>query len=78
MPLKSNNINYYFIIRGGCNKKLLILNNLQCHYYEYSNKRKSTARLGRLSAPRGARPRSFQHEAMLHDEKSPVTFPLTL
>ena len=78
MPLKSNNINYYFIIRGVCNKKLLILNNLQCHYYEYSNKRKSTARLGRLSAPRGARPRSFHHEAMLHDEKSPTIFPLTL
>ena len=78
MPLKSNNINYYFIIRGGCNKKLLILNNLQCHYYEYSNKRKSTARLGRLSAPRGARPRPFHHEAMLHDEKSPTIFPLTL
>ena len=61
-----------------CNKKLLVLNNLQCHYYEYSNKRKSTARLGRLTAPRGARPRSFHHEAMLHDEKSPTTFPLTL
>ena len=36
------------------------------------------ARLGRLTAPRGARPRSFHHEAWLHDEKSPVTFPLTL
>ena len=30
------------------------------------------------TAPRGARPRSFHHEAWLHDEKSPVIFPLTL
>jgi len=41
-------------------------------------KEKVLARLGRLSAPRGARPRSFHHEAMLHDEKSPTIFPLTL
>ena len=30
------------------------------------------------TAPMGARPRSFHHEAWLHDEKSPTTFPLTL
>ena len=41
-------------------------------------KEKVLARLGRLTAPRGARPRSFHHEARLHDEKSLVTFPLTL
>ena len=59
MPLKSNNINYYFIIRGGCNKKLLVLNNLQCHYYEYSNKRKSAARLGRLRLQGALAPANF-------------------
>ena len=62
---------YYYII--GC------LN----HFFfrqekETLHQRKSTARLGRLTAPRGARPSSFHHEAMLHDEKSPVYFPLTL
>ena len=41
-------------------------------------KEKVLARLGRLTAPKGARPRSFHHEATLHGEKSPTTFPLTL
>ena len=39
-------------------------------------KEKVLARLGRLSAPRGARPRSFHHEAMLHGEMSGVRAPL--
>jgi len=47
---------YYYII--GC------LN----HFFfsqekETLHQRKSAARLGRLTAPRGARPRSFHHEA---------------
>ena len=62
---------YYYIIR------------CMNHFFfsqkkETLHQRKSAARLGRLTAPRGARPRSFHHEAMLHDEKSPTTFPLTL
>ena len=62
---------YYYII--GC------LN----HFFFWQEKetlhqRKSACSLRSPAAPMGARPRSFHHEAWLHDEKSPVTFPLTL
>ena len=39
----------------------------------YTQKRKSAARLGRLRLQGALALRSFHHEAMLHDEKSPVT-----
>ena len=42
-------------LKGVCNKKLLVLNNLQCHYYEYSNKRKSACS---LRSPIGSKGRS--------------------
>ena len=45
---------------------------------ETLHQRKSACSLRSPAAPRGARPRSFHHEARLHDEKSLVTFPLTL
>ena len=45
---------------------------------ETLHQRKSACELRSPAAPRGARPRSFHHEARLHDEKSLVTFPLTL
>ena len=62
---------YYYII--GC------LN----HFFfsqekETLHQRKSACSLRSPAAPMGARPRSFHHEAWLHDEKSLVTFPLTL
>ena len=62
---------YYYII--GC------LN----HFFfsqekETLHQRKSAARLGRLRLQGALAPRSFHHEAWLHDEKSPTTFPLTL
>ena len=62
---------YYYII--GC------LN----HFFfsqekETLHQRKSACSLRSPAAPMGARPRSFHHEAWLHDEKSPVIFPLTL
>ena len=41
-------------------------------------KEKVLARLGRLRLQGALAPRSFHHEARLHDEKSLVTFPLTL
>ena len=41
-------------------------------------KEKVLARLGRLRLQGALAPRSFHHEAWLHDEKSPTTFPLTL
>ena len=39
-------------------------------------KEKVLARLGRLTAPKGARPHSFHHEAMLHGEMSGERAPL--
>ena len=45
---------------------------------ETLHQRKSAARLGRLRLQGALAPRSFHHEAWLHDEKSPTTFPLTL
>ena len=62
---------YYYIIR--------CLN----HFFfsqekETLHQRKSAARLGRLRLQGALAPRSFHHEAWLHDEKSPTTFPLTL
>ena len=45
---------------------------------ETLHQRKSACSLRSPAAPMGARPRSFHHEAWLHDEKSLVTFPLTL
>ena len=41
-------------------------------------KEKVLALLGRLRLQGALALRSFHHEAMLHDEKSPVSFPLTL
>ena len=40
---------------------------------ETLHQRKSACSLRSPAAPMGARPRSFHHEAWLHDEKSPVT-----
>ena len=49
---------------GACDTKLLVLNNLQCHYYEYSNKRKSACS---LRSPNGSKGRSLPaHFTMKH------------